>query len=569
MKQPARETLDRYFDDELSAEELEQFAVWLAESPAHAAEFASQARFEFLVKEAWKPRQACAVDGAIIAVGGPDGPLAGDLASTAATRQQALAEFSAFRVTIVMAVALLVMAVAGPQIWSSWSRTPQATSHHAEFVSSAGEGFVSLLPNAGETFATGPDAMGPEQLGGSDEVARVTGLKGVDWLAGHQRALGQRLAAGILRFQRGTVRIVFTGGVVASVVGPAELHLLAGDHARLIAGTFAAYAPPGAEGFRLDTPGAEITDLGTEFGASVDLDGNTDLSVFDGSVQLVAKGDGNREIFTQGQGATISAAGVMRPQFLLAAFEEPRDAISGYKIVWEPFGPGSATGPFPGGADAGWLGPWQIEASPATEQATVATVTDSQPLHPGTERYLELLSAMGDGQQMVRLDARRPYGSVDSFSIEEPYTIECLVRVQSNPSVLSRFEIAGFMGAAAEENQKPCWQIVAGRDSAAGSIRWQRPPKDSGEEAAPGRALDTLMVGWWESWRICVAVDPPQNRWRFMLASPTQSWASEWQTLSMTAGKSIGCHEIAFTASGRTSHRLSFAIDEVKIRNRP
>lgn len=564
MKQPARETIGRYFGDELSAQELEQLSAWLTESPAHAADFASWARLDFLLREALKPGQACAVDGAIIAVGGPDEPRAGDLANTATTVQQAMAEPSAFRVTIALAVALLVMAVAVPQIWSGWSRNPQASKQRVEFVPSAGDGFAGISRDSRETTASGS-----EKLGEIDEVARVTGLKGVVWLAGQQRELGERLAAGMLRFQQGTVRIVFTGGVVASVVGPAELHLLAGDHARLITGTFVAYAPPGAEGFRLDTPGAEITDLGTEFGASVDREGNTDLSVFDGSVQLVAKGDGNREVFTQGQGATISPTGVMRPQFLLAAFEEPRDAISGYRIVWEPFGPGSATGPFPGGADAGWLGPWQIEASPATEQATLATVTDSQPLHPGTEWYLHALSAMGDGQQMVRLEARRPYGSVDSFTIEEPYTIECLVRVQSNPSMLSRFEIAGFMGAAAEENQKPCWQIVADQDSAAGVFRWQRPPEDSGEDAAPGHALDTLVVGWWEPWRVCVAVDPAQERWRFMLASPRHSWASTWQPLKTVSGVPIDHHEIVFRAAGKTPHRLSFAIDEVKIRNRP
>jgi len=437
MKQPARETIGRYFDDELSAQELEQLSAWLTESPAHAADFASWARLDFLLREALKPGQACAVDGAIIAVGGLDELPAGDSVKMGADGWQPKPAASGMPVAIAMAVALLVMAVAVPQIWSGWSRNPQASKQRVEFVPSAGDGFAGISRDSRETTASGS-----EKLGEIDEVARVTGLKGVVWLTGQQRELGERLAAGMLRFQQGTVRIVFTGGVVASVVGPAELHLLAGDHARLIAGTFVAYAPPGAEGFRLDTPGAEITDLGTEFGASVDREGNTDLSVFDGSVQLVAKGDGNREVFTQGQGATISPTGVMRPQFLLAAFEEPRDAISGYKIVWEPFGPGSATGP------------WQMKASPATEQATLATVTDSQPLHPGTEWYLHALSAMGDGQQMVRLEARRPYGSVDSFTIEEPYTIECLVRVQSNPSMLSRFEIAGFMVAASETHQQ-------------------------------------------------------------------------------------------------------------------
>ena len=561
MKKPAREILDRYFDDELSPDDLEQLTAWLVESPEHAAEFTSQARLDFLLKEAWKSGQACAVDGAIITIGGShDQPMNSAVSTTPTKRQQNL-HSSGIQFSVPLAVALLIMAVAGPQIWLAWSQTPQVKEQIAGFTPSIDGGFAG--------HGVGMDAMGAHQWHGVDEIARVTGLRGVVWLTGHQRMLGERLSASMLRFAEGTVRVVFKSGVVASVVGPAELHLLSGDHARLIAGTFVAYAHPGAEGFRLDTPGAEITDLGTEFGASVDRNGKTDLSVFDGSVQLVSKTGGNREIFTQGQGASISAKGVMRPQFSLEAFEEPRDAISGYKIVWEPFGPGSATGPFPGLADTGWLGPWQVRAAPDGESTRLATIVDSQPLHPGAQWYLHLHSGEGDGRQTVRLEARRPYGSVDSFSIEKPYVLECLVRVQSNPLMLSQFEIAGFARGSAAESEVPSWHIVAGQDTVNGGLRWQRPLDDRGKDVVAGRPVDTLMVDWWEPWRVCVAVDPPQHRWRFMLASSTQSWASGWHSLDLATGGPVDSHEIVFGATGNKPHRLSFAIDEVKIRNRP
>ena len=41
--------------------------------------------------------------------------------------------------------------------------------------------------------------------------------------------------------------------------------------------------PPGAEGFRVDTPSAQVVDLGTAFGIEQFADGTSKVSVFDGA----------------------------------------------------------------------------------------------------------------------------------------------------------------------------------------------------------------------------------------------------------------------------------------------
>ncbi|MEP3478708.1 MAG: hypothetical protein ABJZ55_05630 [Fuerstiella sp.] len=51
------------------------------------------------------------------------------------------------------------------------------------------------------------------------------------------------------------------------------------------------------------------------------------------------------------------AVGTFRRTFELQPYREARDSLRGWRIIWEPFGPGSETGLFPGGPGAGWAGP--------------------------------------------------------------------------------------------------------------------------------------------------------------------------------------------------------------------
>ena len=548
--------ISRYFDDDLSEAEAEELTAWVQQSPTNAAEFARQSRLDYLLKRSLAAPQAVAVEGTIVSLGGLAGAEEVIDGPRSAVRSSALLERSETRVSrlVVLATLLLVATLGGLRVWSV--RTAGLTS---DSLPEPSGGVATLFESTGPSFERDGNSL-------AGAVVEITGLKGVRWLAGHERRLGDRLAEGVLRFQHGTVRVRFTGGVVASIVGPAEVQLIAGDQARLIAGTFVAYAPEGAEGFRLDTPGAEITDLGTEFGACVDEAGETTLSVFDGEVQLVSRDGGVREILTQGQGATISAAGVARPQFSLAPFEEPRDALCGYRIVWEPFGPGSATGPFPGSAGAGWLGPWQVVADPAGRGETVS-IADKQPLHPGTEWYLEILGAIPSSGAEGRLQVRRSYGALDAFSVKKPYTIECLVRLQSHPSFVNCFEVAGFVGEQEEETGQPAWAVRALPEGDAARLRWQVAQPMPETPVITGN--DGPLVGWWEPFRLAVTVDPGKQRWRFMIASPQQSAASDWRQLTASALSGGESHELVVTARGSTPYRLAFALDEVKIRNLP
>ena len=66
--------------------------------------------------------------------------------------------------------------------------------------------------------------------------------------------------------------------------GPAELVLVSGSEARLVHGTLTARVPTPARGFTILSPRGKVVDLGTEFGLSVDDEGDTTVRVFDGQV---------------------------------------------------------------------------------------------------------------------------------------------------------------------------------------------------------------------------------------------------------------------------------------------
>jgi hypothetical protein len=98
-----------------------------------------------------------------------------------------------------------------------------------------------------------------------------------------------RLARGEqLDLRTGTARIEFAAGASVILKGPALLESLAGDSVRLHRGQMTGRAKDG--NFKVFTQAAEVIDLGTEFGVSVDGFSNTDVCVFDGEVDINASG---------------------------------------------------------------------------------------------------------------------------------------------------------------------------------------------------------------------------------------------------------------------------------------
>jgi len=98
---------------------------------------------------------------------------------------------------------------------------------------------------------------------------------------------GTQLSTGKnLHLTHGVVEISLAGGAKMVVEAPATLELLSPDSARLEQGRLVGLVPRSDVQLTINTPGASITDLGTEFGVSVDRQQVTHLHVFKGRVSV-------------------------------------------------------------------------------------------------------------------------------------------------------------------------------------------------------------------------------------------------------------------------------------------
>ena len=88
----------------------------------------------------------------------------------------------------------------------------------------------------------------------------------------------------IIAWSRAIVQVTFTGGAEVMITAPAEFDLLSDERLVLKRGKLSARVPEPARGFTVETPSATLVDLGTEFAADVDRDGNGEVHVFRGEV---------------------------------------------------------------------------------------------------------------------------------------------------------------------------------------------------------------------------------------------------------------------------------------------
>ena len=92
------------------------------------------------------------------------------------------------------------------------------------------------------------------------------------------------LAGSELRMKKGLAKISFSCGAMMLLEGPAVLQFESDLSVVLRSGKMSAEVPEEATGFTVRTPRANIIDLGTAFGASVDDRGRTEVQVFKGKV---------------------------------------------------------------------------------------------------------------------------------------------------------------------------------------------------------------------------------------------------------------------------------------------
>jgi hypothetical protein len=95
---------------------------------------------------------------------------------------------------------------------------------------------------------------------------------------------------------------VFATGADVRIEGPAEIELVTAKRCVLNSGRLVASVPPSATGFVVDTPSAQLTDIGTEFGVVVRDDLTSDVQVFQGIVDGQSRGLREPVRITSGQG---------------------------------------------------------------------------------------------------------------------------------------------------------------------------------------------------------------------------------------------------------------------------
>lgn len=123
------------------------------------------------------------------------------------------------------------------------------------------------------------------------------------------------LAPGLLRLQSGSALIVFNSGATALVEGPAELSIETVNRMYLNSGRLAADVPPPATGFTVNTPRLNAVDLGTRFGVTVDEDGNSELHVMEGEVE-VSRTSGNSVATVLREGSAVRADNRTRSELM-------------------------------------------------------------------------------------------------------------------------------------------------------------------------------------------------------------------------------------------------------------
>jgi hypothetical protein len=144
------------------------------------------------------------------------------------------------------------------------------------------------------------------------------------WAAAPAHALGF-VTGDVLSLKSGAVQLRFNSGADGGrlvVEGPADVRFTSDSDLTINRGRIVAYCPGG--GLVVHCPTGSVTDLGTEFGVSVDtVNGNSDVEVFQGRVVASLRETASTQavepmVLNVGQAATISKA---------ALIKNPRGAI--------------------------------------------------------------------------------------------------------------------------------------------------------------------------------------------------------------------------------------------------
>ena len=197
----------------------------------------------------------------------------------------------------------------------------------------------SLVRTNREVRPTAPPvaAMEDADNAAADFVARIVGMThNTTWQDPHVKVDSMfRLSADeTIRIATGLVKIEFYSGATVILQSPAVFTPTGPGSGRLDRGRLTGRAANG--NFRLTTAAADVIDLGTEFGVTVDDVSVTDVVVFDGEVEVISLAAsataGGVLRMTEGMAARFTPAGITehdfpaRPEDFSRSLSPARDA---------------------------------------------------------------------------------------------------------------------------------------------------------------------------------------------------------------------------------------------------
>lgn len=143
-------------------------------------------------------------------------------------------------------------------------------------------------------------------------VVRET-LRGT-WTGGREVRVSESVGKGPWSLETGLISLANDDGVELLVEGPAKAEWLGAQHLRLMSGSVVVRMREGQSGFVVELPQLHVTDLGTEFGVSVALDGESRVQVFDGRVSAESVSSPELKELQAGESLLCKADGTMMPE---------------------------------------------------------------------------------------------------------------------------------------------------------------------------------------------------------------------------------------------------------------
>ncbi len=204
-----------------------------------------------------------------------------------------------------------------------------AKVRHSDVAESAVAGAAKVPSRVGTPVVASATATPDDRLA----VATITGLGAVRWqLASDKRQMLSRCSIGDrLRLREGSAVLTFDAGAQVTVFGPADFEITSATSIKCRLGRVTTLVNHRGKGFSIETPQAKVVDLGTQFGLQISEKGETEVVVFQGSIDLsyarrADAGDASGRRMQQGDALLLKNSGeierlmsVQRNNFMWAA----------------------------------------------------------------------------------------------------------------------------------------------------------------------------------------------------------------------------------------------------------